>query len=526
MQQRRKFIRPYFILASIWLVSICAFVFWTANNSIETAKNEVQETGWTLQRLLSQRAAQHDAHLTSLNALLLASNPPPIDALRQVARNIIRFYPRITGIDVLLLDVSGADITVQPLLMVDEQTNKAVITELAPKIATQKPGVVYIYLSPSTPERYYLGKKSDNSNPGFALLMEINPALMIEPDERPQWADLTLEVNGQTLLAQPSSSDAVASPFLEQPVFSQRIDSQNQPIRLTISRPLDVAEVIEPQRTLLFAIVSLIILLAAFAFWRSIQSAKLAEQRAQRLEHETRLAHAARVNSMGELASGIAHELTQPLTALLSQSQAALRLSDAGDNPQMLQQALTANVRQATRAGEILQRMRHYMSNREPERHYIELNPIIRDVASLVETDLAKRQIALQTDIYNPSPHIFADAVEVEQVLYNLIRNAADSLDESDARNKQITVNTEVDDGQVVITVADNGTGIQDDILPHLFDPFFTTREHGMGLGLALCASLIERIDGEISAANSPTGGAILTIRLPLAKPPASKDSV
>lgn len=502
------------------------FVSMIALNSIEQAKNEVQMTGATLHRVLSQRAAQHDAHLTSLNALILATNPPQVDVLRQVSRNIIRFYPRITSIDVMLLDRTGAQVSVQPVLIVEESFNPEIVADFAPKIADQKPGVVQAYLTESDPDRYYLGKKSDNSNPGYAILMGINPALMIEPDERPEWADLTLQINGQTILKQQSSFDVKASPLLEQPVFSQFIDSQNQPILLTLTRPLDLAEVIEPQKTILFTIISLIVLIAAYALWRSIRTAKRAEQRAQILEHETRFAHAARVNSMGELASGIAHELTQPLTALLSQSQAALRMSTSGEHQQILQQALAANVRQATRAGEILQRMRHYMSNQEPVRKRIELNQVIRDVNELLQTDLSQRHITLLTTMNKPSPIIIADAVEVEQILYNLIRNAADSLDETNKESKQITVSSAIGDGQAVLRVADNGRGISDDVLPHLFDPFFTTRQNGMGLGLSLCVTLIERIDGEISVQNRPEGGAVFTITIPIAEAGSTKATV
>lgn len=495
----------------------------TARNSIEQATKEVQTTGATLHRIFSQRAAQHDAHLTSINALILAATPPPVDVLRHVARNIIRFYPRITGIDVMLLNRVGADVSAQTLLMVDENKTAEIVTDLAPKIADQKPGVVHTYLEPSDLDHYYLGKKSDNSNPGYAILMKINPALMIEADELPEWADLTLQINGQTILEQHSDSEVRASPLLKQPVFSQFIDNPNQPILLTLTRPMDLAEVIEPRKTVLFAVFSLIALISAYTLWRSIRSAKLADKRALLFEHETRLAHAARVNSMGELASGIAHELTQPLTALLSQSQAALRMGVSEEHQQMLQQALTANVRQATRAGEILQRMRQYMSNQKPVRKRIELNQIISDVSELLQTDLEQRHISLQRTMNKPSPVIFADAVEVEQVLYNLIRNAADSLDEINKDGKQITVTSATHDGKAVIRVADNGRGIPEDILPHLFEPFFTTHKNGMGLGLSLCATLIERIDGEISAQNRSEGGAIFTITVPLAEPVSSK---
>ena len=502
---------------------VLLFVALTARQSINQARDEVRQTGTALHRVLSQRAAQHDAHLTSLNALILSANPPPVDALRQVSRNIIRFYPRISAIDVMLLDRQGGHVSAEPVLMVDDQEQADVTADFASQIAGQKPGEVRSYLSDKQADRYYLGKKSDNANPGYAILMAINPALMIEPDERPDWADLSLSIHDKTILEQQSGLKTEESQFLEQPVFSQIIDSQNQPILLRLSRPMALSDVINPLSTILFVVLSLIALAGAYALWRFQKATREAEQKALLSEHETRLAHAARVNSMGELASGIAHELTQPLTALLSQSQAALRLEASGERPELLKQALTANVREASRAGEILQRMRNYMSNHEPQRKSVEINQIIRDVAELLRTDLAQRKISLQQKTERISPLITADPVEMEQVLYNLIRNAADSLSQSEISDKRITVTAEARNGQLILSITDNGDGITEDILSRLFEPFFTTREAGMGLGLSLCATLIERIDGEISAANAPSGGAVFTVIIPLAEPARSK---
>ncbi len=508
--------QTYLIIAAIWLLIVLLFVAYSARQSINQARDEVKQTGMALHRVLSQRAAQHDAHLTSLNALILSANPPPVDALRQVSRNIIRFYPRISIIDVLLLTREGATVSAQPFLMVDESEHGTVAEDFAASIAVQKPGEVRTYISGQVADRYYLGKKSDNSNPGYAIVMAINPALMIEPNERPEWADLSLSINGKTILQQHLGSLASSS-FFQPPVFSQQIDSQNQPIILTLSRPIALSEIVNPFRVGILAAFALLVLLISYSLWQSVRAAKKAEQKAQLLEHETRLAHAARVNSMGELASGIAHELTQPLTALLSQSQAALRLEASGERPDLLKQALTANVREASRAGEILKRMRNYMSNHEPQRKQMDISQSIRDVSELLRTDLTQRNITLLIQTEKNTPAIMGDAVEMEQVLYNLIRNAADSLVQTEKTDKQISVTARSGQGQLVITVSDNGSGIADDVLPRLFEPFFTTRNGGMGLGLALCATLIERIDGEITAANRPEGGAEFTITLPVA---------
>lgn len=516
MTGKKRSWQTYLITVAIWLLMIVAFVTVSALQGINQAHDEVKQTGTSLHRVLSQRAAQHDAHLTSLNALILSANPPPIDALRQVSRNIIRFYPRISLIDVMLLESEEQQVSMQPFLMVDETEHGNVADEFAAQIAAQKPGVVRSYLSKKIRDRYYLGKKSDNSNPGYAILMAIHPALMIEAEERPDWADLSLTLNGQIVL-QEYSALPTSSTLFQPAVFSQKIDSQSQPLVLRVSRPIVLAEIINPLHTAFFAIFSLIGLLVFYSLWQSLRATKKAEQKAQLLEHETRLAHAARVNSMGELASGIAHELTQPLTALLSQSQAALRLEASGERPELLRKALTANVREASRAGEILKRMRSYMSNHEPQRKQMDIGQIIRDVSELLRTDMALRNIELLIQTEKNTPAIMGDPVEMEQVIYNLIRNAADSLDQAEISDKRILLTTRSGQGQIVITVTDNGNGIAKNVLPRLFEPFFTTRKDGMGLGLSLCATLIERIDGEIVAANRPDGGAEFTITLPAA---------
>ena len=133
---------------------VLLFVAVSARNGIQQAHDEVKQTGTALYRVLSQRAAQHDAHLTSLNALILAANPAPLDALRQVSRNIIRFYPRITAIDVLLLTRNNEDVSVQPAVVVDESYNEGKIDDFATQIAQQKPGEVRTYLSPQPSNLY------------------------------------------------------------------------------------------------------------------------------------------------------------------------------------------------------------------------------------------------------------------------------------------------------------------------------------------------------------------------------------
>ncbi|MGN6461268.1 MAG: sensor histidine kinase, partial [Pseudolabrys sp.] len=248
------------------------------------------------------------------------------------------------------------------------------------------------------------------------------------------------------------------------------------------------------------------------AIARSQQEARAAEARLAMQERETRLAHASRVNSMGELASGIAHELTQPLTALLSRSQAALRLAQTEKpNLPLISDTLSLNVREAKRAGEMLRRMRDYASNKTPQRIPHNLNTIVTEAVALTNADLERRGVKLVLQLGEPAPHALVDAIETEQVLHNLIRNAADAT----GKDGVITIATGTQGGEAKIIVSDNGPGIAPDLLPKLFTPFVTTKSDGMGLGLSLCATLVERVDGRIEADNPATGGARFTISLP-----------
>nr|WP_282440698.1 ATP-binding protein [Brucella pituitosa] len=220
---------------------------------------------------------------------------------------------------------------------------------------------------------------------------------------------------------------------------------------------------------------------------------------------------------MGELASGIAHELAQPLTALMSQSRAAERLIEqSGIDNVLLKKAMAANVREARRAGDMLKRMRDYISNRPPEPIVVVVNSIIHDTVELLITDLEQRGITMHLALNPDLPVVMADPVELEQILYNLIRNAADSLQEASVAEGRITVTTTREENHIVIGILDNGAGIAEDLRPRLFEPFFTTKETGMGLGLALCSTLVERIGGHIDAHNNKDGGACFIVKLPI----------
>lgn len=537
---------PRILSLALWLAALAAFIVVSVETSRTRMADELEVTGRTLHRLISQRVAQHDAHLTTLIALSSGAEPASDGAVRQVMESVSRFYPRITWLALLSLEPEGvasgaagagqgsavpsgletsqpAGVTASGVAVreaVDVPPGGGVdLAPLGGNIAAQVRGRPSVYATGT--ERYLLAKRAPEPSDHAVVLM-IDAAKLVEPEERPDFAHLRISLDGDVLVDLPAeASVGPGVSWLVPPHFEKVIDGEGQRLLLSLDRSLPLAALVPPGRFLGFAVVAGL-LAAALSFGlgqraevkRSELAAREAEERLYVQERETRLAHASRVNAMGELASGIAHELTQPLTALLSRSQAALRLSRA-ERPDMamISQALEVNVREAKRAGEMLKRMRDYASNKAPERARQDLNAIVAEVVALTRTDLERRGVALVLELGEPAPEAVVDAIEMEQVLHNLIRNAA----EATGSGGVVTIATGRAGREAKIVVSDDGPGIPTEVLPKLFTPFFTTKADGMGLGLSLCASLVERVDGRIAAENGARG-AQFTVSLPLAR--------
>ncbi|MDJ1159259.1 HAMP domain-containing sensor histidine kinase [Chelatococcus sp. SYSU_G07232] len=521
--------RTTLALVLAWVVLVAAFTALSVRSAVDRAAVEVDAMGRSLHRLVSQRAAQHDAHLTSLSALALATRPPPLHEIDQVAATILRFYPRITAVDLLSLP-GGAGAPDAPAVLTSTRSptgNAVDPIATATAIAGTAPGATTLIATDAPVGRYRLAKKLPDSEGRLALVLEIDAQQLFDGEERPVWAALTLSTGDRTIVALPATAGLgpAAPSWLPRPHFEKALGSPNQPLLLRLERPLALADLVAPGPFATFAFASAAIIVLAGLLMRQRHMAKRArlaaaeaQQRARIREHEARLAHASRVNAMGEMASGIAHELTQPLTALLSQSQAALRLAAADAAvPSAVAEVLAANVRQAKRAADILTRLRAYVSRTPPRPAVCDLNALVGDVAALARIDLERRSIILDLPAGAPAPLAWVDPVQMEQVVHNLVRNAADAVETRPMGDRRVVVKTEVRGGETRITVADTGCGIAEDVLPRLFEPFFSTKADGMGLGLPLCQSLVERFGGHIVAANRPEGGAQFTVVLPLA---------
>ncbi len=240
---------------------------------------------------------------------------------------------------------------------------------------------------------------------------------------------------------------------------------------------------------------------------------KQAEEEIENLRE--RLAHAARLGTLGEVASGIAHELNQPLTAIATHAQASQRM--LADQPEVdpdITASLEVISAQAVRAGKVIRRVRGFVGHRERSLELADCNVLLREVLPLAELDARSKGIQLRTELAERMPLAEIDVVQIQQVLLNLIRNATDAMEEASVGD-EITVRTHGVGGGVEITVSDRGAGIDPKGIEQIFDSFYTTKAQGLGIGLSLSRSIAEAHGGTLTARNNRYGGATFMLYLP-----------
>lgn len=231
--------------------------------------------------------------------------------------------------------------------------------------------------------------------------------------------------------------------------------------------------------------------------------------------HLRELDHAARLSLLGEMASGLAHELNQPLSAIMTYADGcAMRLESGKADPADLAQATSRIRAQAERAAKVIQRMRGFAKKREPQHQPLDAAEVIRDVVDLFEGVARRAGTPLVTQIEASLPPIHGDRVQIQQILLNLLQNAVDA---SGGRGF-ISLGARLAEDGVEISVSDDGCGLAPDARERLFEPFFTTKAEGLGLGLALCQTLAQAHGGKLMAAANPSGGTIMRLWLPLAQ--------
>lgn len=223
-----------------------------------------------------------------------------------------------------------------------------------------------------------------------------------------------------------------------------------------------------------------------------------------------------RLTTMGEMASSLAHELNQPLTAISNYSMGAVAMVRSGKaKPEQLLEALEKAASQAERAGKIISRIREFVKRSEPRRQPVNILQIIDNAVSFAEIDARKRQIDIELSIPTDPPEVMADPILIEQVLLNLLKNGVEAMEGSDYH--VLHVNISVTEGMLELAVIDRGYGLK--YPERLFEPFYSTKSEGLGMGLNICRTIIESHHGRLWASENPEGGTIFRFTLPCAAP-------
>lgn len=240
-------------------------------------------------------------------------------------------------------------------------------------------------------------------------------------------------------------------------------------------------------------------------------------QETERRLHEVQsdLIHVSRLSAMGELASALAHELNQPLTAISNYLLAARQLVQRGpEHAERASEIIEKSIEQAMRAGQIIRQLRSFVQKREVERAPVEIGNVVDEASALAFIGLKEKGIRVAVERQDELPEVSIDRIQIQQVLINLIRNAVDAMEGGERR--ELIIRTSRDDGGVRISIIDTGSGIPRDVEEKLFQAFVTSKPTGMGVGLSISRNIVEAHNGRLWFEPNPSGGTIFHLALPL----------
>jgi two-component system sensor kinase FixL len=250
---------------------------------------------------------------------------------------------------------------------------------------------------------------------------------------------------------------------------------------------------------------------------KDVSARQQSEQRLQELQAE--LVHVARLSAMGEMASAIAHELNQPLTAIINYAQTARAVLKRrpGEDAGGLASLLKKTVEQADRAGQIIRRLRQFIAKGETDRALEDINTVVEEASALALVGTRGKGIAVRRVLGEGLPPVLLDKIQIHQVITNLIRNSVDALD--GVKQREIVISTRrAGQDSIEITIADTGPGLAPEVADRLFQPFVTTKAAGLGIGLSICRSIVDAHGGRLFASDNPGGGVVFHVHLPAAE--------
>ncbi len=462
-----------------------------ARQSLEQQRALFETDARIVHRLLSQQVVQHDAILATL-ALLQPDGAGPSGTPPE--QRLPALYPQILAVQRRDAGQAWPDAALAEAEAASRTARRAALA--APDLGSGR----YRMVLAATPTSY-------------ALTIDLRG--MVPWSEWPMQREsspvrVSLVHAGSEHVIQPGAPAATDERGWRFE-FHKVVAAESQPFDVVAVRDLGWRHL--PWGRMLAWVLSVALLLAAA---RHLQRQRSERRRAEEL---LRLGQVGRLNTLGELAAGMAHELNQPLTAVLANTQAAQRLlNDEPPDIATARGAMTQAAEQARRAAEVVGRLRRAIERPDTARQQqaVDLVEAVRRALYLLEPECKRRGVEPVHE-GPPSLMVQADPVALDQIVHNLILNALQALEQMDAASRRLKLTLGVQDDEAELTVADSGPGIAPDVLPRLFEPFFSTRKDGLGLGLSLCESLAQGMGGSITAANAPAGGgAVFRLRLPL----------
>ena len=249
-------------------------------------------------------------------------------------------------------------------------------------------------------------------------------------------------------------------------------------------------------------------------FIRDLTERQQTEARLHELQAE--LVHMSRLTAMGEMASALAHELNQPLSAIANYMNGSQRLLQDSTDPRagVLREAMDKAAEQALRAGQIIRRLRDFVARGESERRVEDIRKVVQEASALALVGAGDRGVRVRFEFSPRAEFVLVDKVQIQQVLVNLMRNAVEAMEDSETRDLVVST-APVADNMIEIGVADTGAGIAPEIGGQLFQPFITTKRQGMGVGLSISRSIVEAHGGSIAPRANPGGGTVFVFTLP-----------
>jgi signal transduction histidine kinase len=462
---------------------------WLVHNDLASRREAFDTDARIVHRLLSQQAAQHDAVLATLALLQPGDAGAPSASPEQ---RLPALYPQV--LTVLRRGVGES----WPAALAGAETASA---------ASRRP----VLADPDLARGQYTLVQAGVPS-SYAMRIDAGAAV--------PWADwplardgpvrVTLGLGGESWVLQAGRGD----PGIWQLAAAKRLASESQPFTVLVTRTLHAGEL--PWGRLLLWCLAAAATAAALAAWQHQRDA------ARRAEELLRLGQVGRLNALGEMAAGMAHELNQPLTAVLASTQAAQRLLDDADGPDLAttRQALARSVQQARRAADVVSRLRRLVQPADSGAATapVRLREAVDGVLYLLAPQIGSQGVQTDLQGLDGVPEVQADPVALEQIVHNLVQNALQALTSVPPGQRRLVIGAASDGARVALSVRDTGPGFAPGALERAFEPFFSTREGGLGLGLSLCESLAAGMGGTLTARNHAEGGAELTLTLPRAE--------